>query len=41
MTANVLMAPRAECAPVETKATPKRHHEWTDFDKALGKKISR
>lgn len=37
MTATVLMAPRAECAPVETKASPKRHREWTDFDKPLGK----
>ena len=37
MTANVLMAPKQECAPVDDKATPKRHPEWTNFNKPLTK----
>lgn len=31
MTAQVLMAPARECAPVAETATDKRHPEWTDF----------
>ena len=37
MTTNVLMAPRQECAPVNDMATPKRHAEWTNFNKPLTK----
>ena len=35
MTENVLMAPKNECAPVDTKPKPKVHREWTKFEKPL------
>ena len=41
MAANVLMAPRKECEPVDTKAEPKRHPEWTKFNGPLTNKAGK